>query len=41
MDTLDILEHQPERLLEIRGITENKLEDIKLLMQKTVCSKEL
>ena len=27
--TLDILEHQPERLLEIRGITENKLEDIK------------
>ena len=29
VDTLDILEHQPERLLEIRGITENKLEDIK------------
>lgn len=27
--TLDILEHQPERLLEIRGITENKLEDIR------------
>ena len=27
--TLDILEHQPERLLEIRGITESKLEDIK------------
>ena len=39
--TLDILEHQPERLLEIRGITESKLEDIKALMQKTVCSKEL
>ena len=29
MDALDILEHQPERLLEIRGITESKLEDIK------------
>ena len=29
MATLDILEHQPERLLEIRGITENKLEDIR------------
>ena len=29
VDTLDILEHQPERLLEIRGITENNLEDIK------------
>lgn len=27
--TLDILERQPERLLEIRGITENRLEDIK------------
>lgn len=29
VETLDILEHQPERLLEIRGITEEKLEDIK------------
>lgn len=28
-DTLDILEHHPERLLEVRGITESKLEDIK------------
>lgn len=28
-NTLDILENHPERLLEIRGITENKLEDIK------------
>lgn len=28
-DTLDILERHPEKLLEIRGITENKLEDIK------------
>ncbi len=27
--TLDILEKEPERLLDIRGITENKLEDIK------------
>lgn len=27
--TMDILESHPERLLEIRGITENKLEDIK------------
>lgn len=27
--TLDILERYPERLLEIKGITENKLEDIK------------
>ena len=30
VDTLDILEKHPERLLEIRGITENKLEDIRL-----------
>lgn len=29
VNTLDILEKHPERLLEIRGITENKLEDIK------------
>lgn len=29
VDALDILEKQPERLLEVRGITENKLEDIK------------
>lgn len=29
LDALDILEHHPEKLLEIRGITENKLEDIK------------
>ncbi len=29
LGTLDILEKHPERLLEIRGITENKLEDIK------------
>lgn len=28
-DTLDILQNQPERLLEIKGITESKLEDIK------------
>lgn len=28
-NTLDILEKQPERLLEVRGITENKLEDIR------------
>ena len=27
--TLDILEHQPDKLLEIRGITEEKLEEIK------------
>lgn len=27
--TLDILEKNPEKLLEVRGITENKLEDIK------------
>ncbi|MCM1215579.1 MAG: ATP-dependent RecD-like DNA helicase [Lachnospiraceae bacterium] len=27
--TLDILEKHPERLLEVRGITENRLEDIK------------
>lgn len=27
--TLDILEKHPERLLEVRGITENKLEDIR------------
>lgn len=29
VDTVQILENHPERLLEIRGITENKLEDIK------------
>lgn len=29
VNTLDILDHHPERLLEVRGITENKLEDIK------------
>lgn len=29
VNTLDVLEKHPERLLEIRGITENKLEDIK------------
>lgn len=28
-DTLDILQKQPERLLEIKGITESKLEEIK------------
>lgn len=28
-DTLDVLEYHPERLLEIRGITEQKLEEIK------------
>lgn len=28
-DTLDILERNPEKLLEVKGITENKLEDIK------------
>lgn len=28
-NTLDILEHQPERLLEIRGITEGRLADIR------------
>ena len=29
VETLDILQNHPERLLEIKGITENKLEDIK------------
>ena len=29
VDIIDILDKQPERLLEIRGITENRLEDIK------------
>ncbi len=28
-ESLDILEHQPEKLLEIRGITEERLEEIK------------
>ena len=28
-DSLDVIEHHPERLLEIRGITEEKLEEIK------------
>lgn len=30
VNTLDILDHHPEKLLEVRGITENKLEDIKV-----------
>ena len=30
LDTLDILENKPERLLEIKGITEERLEDIKV-----------
>ena len=29
LNTLDVLEHQPEKLLEVKGITESKLEDIK------------
>lgn len=29
VNVLDILENQPERLLEVKGITENKLEEIK------------
>ena len=29
INTLDVLEKNPERLLEVRGITENKLEDIR------------
>ena len=29
VETLDILQNHPERLLEIKGITESKLEDIK------------
>ncbi len=29
VDSLDVLEHHPEKLLEIRGITEEKLEEIK------------
>lgn len=29
VETLDILQNHPERLLEVKGITENKLEDIK------------
>ena len=33
--TLDILEKAPERLLEIRGITENRLQDIKASYQES------
>ena len=33
--TLDILEKSPERLLEIRGITENKLQDIRASYQES------
>ena len=29
VETLDILQNHPERLLEVKGITESKLEDIK------------
>ena len=39
--TLDILEHQPERLLEIRVLRKINWRTSEPLMQKTVCSKEL
>ena len=41
VDTLDILEHQPERLLRSGALRKVNWRTSKLLMQKTVCSKEL
>ena len=39
VETLDILQNHPERLLEVKGITESKLEDIKPRMRRAGCSK--
>lgn len=33
LDTLEVLEHEPERLLEVRGITQKKLDKIRQSLQ--------
>ncbi len=40
-DALRVLEHEPERLLEIRGITPDKLEDIKKSYAESRCVRDL
>lgn len=40
-DALNILENEPERLLEIRGITSDKLEDIKSSYAESRCLRDL
>ncbi len=40
-DALRVLEHEPERLLEIRGITPDKLEDIKTSYAESRCVRDL
>ena len=41
VDALNIIENQPERLLEIRGITEGKLEDIRDTFLESRCMRDL
>lgn len=41
LDTLEIMEHDPERLLSIRGISRRKLEDIKVSFGKNKIFREL
>lgn len=40
-DALNVLENQPERLLEIRGITPTKLDEIKLSYDESRCLRDL
>lgn len=41
VDALNVIENQPERLLEIRGITEGKLEDIRDTFLESRCMRDL
>lgn len=41
VQTLEVLEHEPERLLEIRGITEDRLEEIKTGYMESRVMREL
>ena len=41
VNALKIIEHEPERLLEIKGITENKLEDIRDSFLESRCMRDL
>ena len=41
VDALNVIENQPERLLEIRGITEGKLEDIRDTFLESRCMRNL
>lgn len=40
-DALNVLENQPEKLLEIKGITSDKLEDIKISYAESRCVRDL